>query len=67
VAIKRHLSFGPQPGAGAETREVLMCVVHTVAKRTAEHEAHFKAVAGRPAAGPNSGCRRAAVRRPLNG
>lgn len=50
--IARKVSFGSQSDAGAKTREVLMSVVHTLAKRFADPEAHFKAVLDRLAADP---------------
>jgi hypothetical protein len=52
TVIARKVSFGSQSEAGAKTREVLMSVVHTLAKRAADPEAHFKAVLDQLAAGP---------------
>jgi transposase len=46
------VSFGSQSDAGAKTREILMSVVHTLAKRVADPEAHFKAVLDQLAADP---------------
>jgi len=53
TVIARKVSFGSQSDAGAKTREVLMSVVHTLAKRVADPEAHFKSVLDKLAAGPN--------------
>jgi hypothetical protein len=50
--IARKVSFGSQSDAGAKTREILMSVVHTLAKRIAGPEARFKAVLDQLAAGP---------------
>jgi transposase len=44
TVIARKLSFGAQSDAGAQTREVLMSVVHTLKKRCADPESHFKRV-----------------------
>jgi transposase len=44
TVIARKVSFGSQSDAGAKTREILMSVVHTLAKRVADPEAHFKLV-----------------------
>jgi len=44
TVIARKVSFGSQSDAGAKTREILMSVVHTLAKRVADPEAHFKSV-----------------------
>jgi transposase len=52
TVIARKVSFGSQSDAGAKTREVLMSVVHTLAKRVADPEAHFKSVLDRLAADP---------------
>lgn len=52
TVIARKVSFGSQSDAGAKTREVLMSVVHTLAKRVPDPEAHFKAVLDRLAADP---------------
>ena len=52
TVIARKVSFGSQSDAGAKTREVLMSVVHTLAKRVADPEAHFKAVLDQLAADP---------------
>lgn len=53
TVIARKVSFGSQSDAGAKTREVLMSVVHTLAKRVADPEAHFKSVLDKLAADPN--------------
>ncbi|MBM3748874.1 MAG: IS66 family transposase [Acidobacteria bacterium] len=53
TVIARKVSFGSQSDAGAKTREVLMSLVHTLAKRTADPEAHFKAVLDQLAADPS--------------
>ena len=50
--IARKVSFGSQSDAGAKTREVLMSVAHTLAKRVPDPEAHFKAVLDQLAADP---------------
>ena len=50
--IARKVSFGSQSDAGAKTREVLMSVVHTLAKRVADPESHFKSVLDQLAADP---------------
>jgi len=52
TVIARKVSFGSQSDAGAKTREVLMSVVHTLAKRVADPEAHFKSVLDQLAADP---------------
>lgn len=52
TVIARKVSFGSQSDAGAKTREVLMSVVHTLAKRVPDPEAHFKAVLDQLAADP---------------
>jgi len=54
AVIARKVSFGSQSDAGAKTREVLMSVVHTLAKRVADPEAHFKAVLDQLAADPSA-------------
>jgi hypothetical protein len=53
TVIARKVSFGSQSDAGAKTREVLMSVVHTLAKRVADPDAHFKSVLDKLAADPN--------------
>jgi len=53
TVIARKVSFGSQSDAGAKTREVLMSVVHTLAKRLPDPEAHFKAVVDQLAADPS--------------
>ena len=52
TVIARKVSFGSQSDAGAKTREVLMSVVHTLAKRVPNPEAHFKTVLDQLAADP---------------
>jgi len=52
TAIARKVSFGSQSDAGAKTREVLMSVVHRLAKRIADPEAHLKSVLDQLAADP---------------
>lgn len=52
TVIARKVSFGSQSDAGAKTREVLMSVVHTLVKRVADPEAHFKAALDQLAANP---------------
>lgn len=52
TVIARKVSFGSQSDAGAKTREVLMSVVHTLAKRVPDPESHFKSVLDRLAADP---------------
>ncbi len=52
TVIARKVSFGSQSDTGAKTREVLMSVVHTLAKRVADPEAHFKSVLDQLAADP---------------
>ena len=44
TVIARKVSFGSHSDAGAKTREILMSVVHTLAKRVADPEAQFKSV-----------------------
>jgi transposase len=44
TVIARKTSFGSQSDAGAKTREVLMSLVHTLALRVSDPEAHFKSV-----------------------
>ncbi len=52
TVIARKVSFGSQSDAGAKTREILMSVVHTLAKRIADPEARFKSVLDQLAADP---------------
>jgi len=52
TVIARKVSFGSQSDAGAKTREVLMSVVHTLAKRVPDPESHFKSVLDQLAADP---------------
>ena len=52
TVIARKVSFGSQSDVGAKTREVLMSVVHTLAKRVADPQAHFKSVLDQLAADP---------------
>ena len=42
--IARKVSFGSQSDAGAQTREILMSVLHTLRKRHPDPQAHFKRV-----------------------
>jgi len=42
TVIARKISFGSQSDAGAKTRETLMTLVHTLARRRADPEHHFK-------------------------
>jgi len=53
TVIARKVSFGSQSDAGAKTREVLMSVVHTLKKRSADPERHFKSVLEQLAADPS--------------
>jgi transposase len=53
TVIARKVSFGSQSDAGAKTREVLMSVVHTLKKRSADPERHFKSVLDQLAADPS--------------
>jgi transposase len=53
TVIARKVSFGSQSDAGAKTREVLMTVVHTLKKRSADPERHFKSVLDQLAADPS--------------
>jgi len=43
LVIARKISFGSQSDAGARTREILMTVLHTLKKRTADVTTVFKA------------------------
>jgi transposase len=52
TVIARKVSFGSQSDAGAKTREILMSVLHTLRKRRADAQAHFKWVLDRLAANP---------------
>jgi len=52
TVIARKVSFGSPSAAGAKTREVLMSLVHTLVKRFADPEAHFKSVLDQLAADP---------------
>ena len=52
TVIARQVSFGSQSDAGAKTREVLRSVIHTLAKRVPDPEAHFKSVLDQLAADP---------------
>jgi len=42
TVIARKVSFGSQSEAGAQTREILMSVLHTLKKRRPDAQAHFK-------------------------
>jgi transposase len=52
TVIARKVSFGSQSEAGAKTREILMSVLHTLRKRRADAQAHFKWVLDQLAASP---------------
>ena len=52
TAIARKVSLGSQPDAGANTREILMSVVHSLVKQAAGPEAHFKPVLDKLATDP---------------
>jgi transposase len=52
TVIARKVSFGSQSDAGAKTREVLMTVLHTLKKRFADPQEHFKSVLDQLAADP---------------
>jgi transposase len=52
TVIARKVSFGSQSEAGARTREILMSVLHTLRKRQADAQAHFKWVLDHLAADP---------------
>ena len=47
LVIARKISFGSQSEAGARTREVLMSVLHTLRKRTAQVTAAFQRILDR--------------------
>lgn len=53
TVIARKVSFGSQSDAGAKTREVLTSLVHTLKKRFADPQAHFKSVLDQLAANPS--------------
>jgi len=55
TVIARKVRFGSQSDAGAKTREVLTSLVHTLAKRITDPEAHFKSVLDQLAADPTQG------------
>jgi transposase len=52
LVIARKVSFGSQSDRGARTREVLMTVLHTLRKRTADVGVAFKTALDRLAADP---------------
>jgi len=52
TVIARKVSFGSQSNAGAKTREILMSVLHTLKKRRANAQAHFKWVLDQLATDP---------------
>ncbi len=52
TVIARKVSFGSQSEAGATTREILMSVLHTLRKRRADAQAHFKWVLDQLATDP---------------
>lgn len=52
TVIARKVSFGSQSEAGAKTREILMSVLHTLRKRRADAQPHFKWVLDQLAADP---------------
>ena len=52
TVIARKVSFGSQSDAGARTREILMSVLHTLKKRRADAQAHFKWVLDQLATDP---------------
>jgi transposase len=54
LVIARKLSFGSQSDAGARTREILMTILHTLKKRSANVELAFKATLDKIAADPET-------------
>ena len=54
LVIARKISFGSQSPRGARTREVLMTVLHTLRKRTADPATAFKNFLDRLAANPKA-------------
>lgn len=50
TVIARKVSFGSQSEAGAQTREILMSLLHTLKKRQQDAEQYFKSVLDRLAA-----------------
>jgi len=44
TVIARKTSFGSQSDAGAQTREILMTLVHTLARRFPDPQAHLRSV-----------------------
>ena len=50
TVIARKVSFGSQSEAGAQTREILMSLLHTLKKREQDAEQYFKSVLDRLAA-----------------
>jgi transposase len=54
LVIARKVSFGSQSEAGAHTREVLMSVLHTLRKRTADVTGAFQRVLDRLAQDPKA-------------
>jgi len=52
TVIARKVSFGSQSSAGAQTREILMSVLHTLRKRHPDPQAHFKGVLDQLATNP---------------
>jgi hypothetical protein len=54
LVIARKISFGSQSDAGARTRETLMTVLHTLAKKTSDVMNAFKSVLDNLAEQPNA-------------
>jgi len=54
LVVARKVSFGSQSEKGAHTREILMSVLHTLRKRTADPYKAFRALLGTLAANPNA-------------
>ena len=53
LVIARKISFGSQSDAGAKTREILMTVLHTLKKKTADVTAAFKSALDKLAEQPD--------------
>lgn len=52
TVIARKVSFGSQSEEGAQTREILMSVLHTLKKRSPQAEQHLKGVLDQLATNP---------------
>jgi transposase len=64
LVVARKVSFGSQSQRGAHTREVLMTVLHTLRKQTADPAGTFRAVLDQLAANPDANLLKLLLPRP---